>query len=404
MRGSTHIQTMRLLRQNGGMSRADLARQLHMNNGTMSRTVAPLIKAGWVKEKQKVRKPLQRGKLPTQLELNTNAFFSIGVAVTQVVDFIVLDLKGNVKSATRRPNIFPEMPENAITDICNTVKKLADETQGTILGICLVTAGALDAESKQFSNTELLGKKENSELLINALKNLNLGILVFDKIETTWTLAELQTRSYRNSSPTFFGITEGLEFSAVINGKMLSSPYIAASRLSHSKVPGSNEQCAICGQLGCLCMTSALWAMQDIAAGYTPGNRKFLGYSYQDVTEDLEKLFELMKNDDVRLRPIVRKASEALAKVIENIAIVLHPEVIYLHPWLNYMPELGIDLIRKHLQHSFSAQNLPVPLIETATYGDYQGAAGAAMLVIEKFFGNEIPPHLRVGQLSKPQG
>ena len=138
MRGSTRVEILKLLRLHEGLSRADLAEALKMNRGNISRSIAQLLKEGWVKERgiqPDDCRESHRGQPPTRIEINPNAFYACGLSIADEIAITLVNALGEEVVTEYLPNHFDRDYETMISKITASIEGMCKSQKGRALGL-----------------------------------------------------------------------------------------------------------------------------------------------------------------------------------------------------------------------------------------------------------------------------
>ena len=148
-------------------------------------------------------------------------------------------------------------------------------------------------------------------------------------------------------------------------------------------------------------MTASLWSITDRLKGFIPGSRGI--QSYEIIEQERQELYDLIESNDPRIRPMYEQATQAIYEASENLAVIFQPNAIFFDHWLTLLPEIGIDMIRQNFNEYTSAIDKQMIELDIISHGQYQGAVGSAILVLESSYG-QIENHQRINEFMGAAG
>jgi predicted NBD/HSP70 family sugar kinase len=395
MRGSTRVEILKLLRLHEGLSRADLAEALKMNRGNISRSITQLLDEGWVKERgiqPDACRESHRGQPPTRIEIHPQAFYACGLSIADEISISLVNALGEEVATKFLPNHFDRDHEGMISKIKTTIQDMCKAHKGRALGLGVVSSGNMRKDASHFFENHYLGKSESVEQLLSVLQGMHFGEVIPELIGNVYPLAEVQKTAELRRHKTIFSITEKLDLGVLWEGRMATSQDTKRLSIKHVKVKNNNSVC-FCGKEGCLITLASIWSIMDRLEGYQPGTRA--EPELASVSKDRERFYDLLEQGDPRVKAMVEIASDAIYEVLENLIVVFQPEVVYVPSWLSILPEIGIEKMKKEIQHYAEiSRSGYLPKFSTQSYGRAQASLGAAILILERHYG-QISPYKR---------
>jgi len=365
-----------LLREEGPISRSDLARRLGLSPSTVTRIVVQLIEEGLVLETETVDSAT--GRKPTLLEFNYRAGAVIGVDVggTTIVS-IVADLRGDILF---RKDI-PVRSGNARSDNLENVLTLIGELQQTpgipperIRGIGLAVPSVVKEPEGIVVWAPALGWRD---LHLKALLEERFGLPSF--VENDVNLAAL--------GESRFGCAQGVKnLVAIFVGTGIGGGLILNGDLYRG-------QCGAAGELGYLLPTPAdlgqtydqFGRFETLAAG--PGiarrAKAALAAGEASILADADPLtarevFQAAREGDTLATRVIEQTIGYLAQAIANVAAVLNPEMVVLGGGVARSGDLLLEPIKERVKGT-----IPVmPEIVLSELGDEAVVQGAVALAI----------------------
>lgn len=370
-----------VLRTEGMVSRADLARRLSLTPATITRIVSDLARQGLLRE---AGKPAQNGGVREVgrpgigISLDPAGAYFLGVEIgVGVMRFALLDLAAEVvaSSVLHVPKGLP--PEEAVRLVGEHATKLeADRRYRGRIRSMGVTVPGLVRHDGFILNLPILGWKETNLGSLLAASVRYPGV-----VENNANAAAFGSVYAQPAAPSactiFLKLGTGCGGAAVINGRLLRGASGTAGELGHVRITARGHKCS-CGQVGCLESWVNLGAL---ARGY-------LGRNDLD-----EAAFEALPSDVVAAAGGGnRKASAAVDSIARHLGMgivslvnVFNPDVIMLGGVMRPLLETCIDGVRSAVAAGI-VPGMLVPDIRVSPLGEAECAIGAASLAHHRAF------------------
>ncbi len=242
---------MRLLRDAGALSRAELARSTGLAKATVGTIVGQLQQAGAVAEGDAVAAETGRGRPSTPVVLTGHAIAALGIEVN--VDYVALtavDLGGRELSFEERP--VPEGPllEDVLVLIGDAVRRFEDAGV-QLLGLTVAVPGLIDRARGVVVDAPNLGWTDVA--LAEALRvhlGTDLSVAVDNDANCAARAEGLNGVAAGVDDFVYLTGTVGLGAGIVSGGQVLRGSRGLAGEVGHLRVGDDAHQCA-CGRTGC---------------------------------------------------------------------------------------------------------------------------------------------------------
>lgn len=331
---------MKMLLDRGSMSRIDLARQLDFNYRSTTLLVDEMVEQQFVIQ-DKTKTDFGRGRPPQPVRLNENAAMLMGLSLTKSGgEATLMNLAGEVL-ATAQSDSPALKSTDARIRVCD---KLADNVMGTLNGNSLPLAGIgvalgdpIEIQARDRETKYPYDPATPAGAIHQALAGrLNVPVLI-----------ESHARAKAIASH-WFGV--GRTYKSFIYVNLGDNPGLGLM-LEHQIIPGSD---GYAGEL-------------SVMPGFTNG------------------------------KTLVDKANvSGLAALITQIAVFYNPEAII----ISGSPELEREGMIERLRETYSAQNLPGRLSQTAIHvcdlGERALSLGSAAIVLHRIF---YPAHVSIANV-----
>lgn len=246
---------LRLIRQEGAISRTSLAKMTGLSPTTVSVITDALIAEGLVHERATGRPTLAgAGRRPILLELRPDGGFFVAVDLGVTNTSVVLyDLASNVRARRAAPTLKGRGAGASIDLIVQFVHECVAEAgirRDQLAGVGLGVPGLVDSERGISRLSHNLGFRD---VPFKEILESRLGVPVFvENVIRMTTLAEKWLGAGRHVSDLIcIGIGSGLGAGVVIGEKLFRGPSQGAGEIGHTVVLPGGPVCR-CGNRGCL--------------------------------------------------------------------------------------------------------------------------------------------------------
>ncbi|SFG41779.1 transcriptional regulator, MarR family [Halobacillus alkaliphilus] len=380
---------LNMIREEGPISRAEIAKQTRLTPPTVSNIVKELINTQFVIETTQGMS--KGGRKPTLLEINADQFYTLGIDVgTFHMKFVVTNLFGDLKDVTSLP--IGNYPGNE--DILSIMKQGIQELlysgkndPGKFLGIGVGMHGIVDPEegvslfapSFQLRNIPI---KEELE------KDFNMIVKV-ENDARTMTLGEYWFGN-GNDADNMVGVNVGNGIGAgmMIKGRLFHGENNIAGEIGHVTIDLSGPKCT-CGNYGCLQTLAAGPAIADRARKELKTGKPSI--IHELVDGDFEKVdgqvvYQAACEGDEFSIDLLNQTGRYLGIGLTNLIHTINPKRIIVGGGVS---NAG-DFLMKGIEETIQSRGLTDKAKETSIVlsklGEHASAIGACVLVLEEFF------------------
>lgn len=369
-----------LIRQEGPISRAAIARATGLTQVTAGTITTELMSHGLVDEGAQARST--GGRPATLVHLIPQSYFAVGVKVmeTHLVG-AVTDLEGGVVAEADLP-ITDTEPGSVVTAISRMVHLLVAEagtTRSKVLGVGIGLAGVVDGRDGVCRYSPFLGWHDVpiAEL---ASRALGLPVLVENDVNTLALAERWFGVGHDVSDFVLVTLGRGVGLGIVADGRLYRGARGGAGELGHTVVDGSDRPCA-CGNIGCLEATVSEPAL-------TLAARTLLGSTNRPA--DPEELYGLIP-ETPSLRPLFKVAGKMLGRALANLVNLFAPALVILSGEGIRAGDVLLDPLREELDARVFEGLRGTYRLVVEPLPDAAWARGAASLVLGELF--ELPTH-----------
>ncbi|ASF40830.1 MULTISPECIES: ROK family transcriptional regulator [Halobacillus] len=380
---------LNMIREEGPISRAEIAKQTRLTPPTVSNIVKELINTQFVIETTQGMS--KGGRKPTLLEINADQFYTLGIDVgTFHMKFVVTNLFGDLKDVTSLPiGNYPgnedilSIMKQGIQDLLYSGKNDPDK----FLGIGVGMHGIVDPEegislfapSFQLRNIPI---KEELE------KDFNMIVKV-ENDARTMTLGEYWFGN-GNDADNMVGVNVGNGIGAgmMIKGRLFHGENSIAGEIGHVTIDLSGPKCT-CGNYGCLQTLAAGPAIAERARKELKTGKPSI--IHELVDGDFEKVdgqvvYQAACEGDEFSIDLLNQTGRYLGIGLTNLIHTINPKRIIVGGGVS---NAG-DFLMKGIEETIQSRGLTDKAKETSIVlsklGEHASAIGACVLVLEEFF------------------
>ncbi|MDR0361533.1 MAG: ROK family transcriptional regulator [Planctomycetota bacterium] len=252
----------RLIARNGLISKADIARRLHVSLPTVAQNVRDLMTGGLVRENGNLEST--GGRKAVALTRVKNARTAVGIDITRLhVAVVVVDMEGEVVARARKPLPFATNSAYART-LARVVNRLVSDSgieKNGILGAGVALPGILDPDGRKVDSYVLPADGHECAAITRYLDYP----CVFCNDANAAGLAELWT----GQSPDTFvylSLSNSVGGAVILDRKLYSGGSERAGEFGHLTLVRGGDRC-YCGKRGCIDAYCNAGLLSDLAGG-----------------------------------------------------------------------------------------------------------------------------------------
>lgn len=367
---------LRLLREQGPVSRTELADLSGLSNGAITRIVGELIDEGFFVERSIGAST--GGRRPVLLDLDTSRRVVAGLQLMDdAVMAVLIDFKGAVVTEARialdthHAETVMDMVASAVQNLLAQIETSLDQLSG--IGLCM--PGSIDWKAGVCRLSPFFGW---TDVHVADMLYQRLGVSVsVDNDVNALAVAESMFGPNRVARD-FAVITLGRGVGAglVTNGRVYRGYNGGAGEFGHTVSQVGGRACE-CGKAGCL--------EAYVGEPALLSRLHELGKHYADIT--IDEFISLAHAGDSEAAAIYADVTQRLGAAIADLINLLAPELVLLGGEATYLTEEFVADVRPHIdRHVFGpADSFALQL--DSTRGDRtMWARGAASLAMEHMF------------------
>jgi predicted NBD/HSP70 family sugar kinase len=374
---------LNLVREHQPLSRAELARRMHVGRGMITQLVEALIADGVLFEGAVASAP--RGRKPTLLHVPTSTQHAIAVDVRFNRTSIALsDMDGRQASLESFPT--PQDPAALVAGLATRVRRLIEDNDVRHCeGIGMVVPGMIHRRTGQILNSPQLGWRnvEIREPLAEAT-----GLRVFiENAPIACALAHMWLPPFgRDDLDNFVYVTvsDGIGVGVVEDGDVFRGHGDTAGEFGHLPLSLDGPRC-LCGLRGCWeaytsnVATIARYFGLDASLPESRESLRGSGFTMEDLVARL-------RAGDVRAREAILETGHYLGVGLAGIVTALSPARIVVGGEITAAWDVIRDVVAERIRERTLTEAAAATPVVAMPPGDSQRLRGAtALLVARKF-------------------
>lgn len=339
---------LELLREQGPLSRSELARRLELSPPTITRIVAELLDAGIVRERS--AGDSTGGRRPTLLEFNTRASLIVGVYIGRNITGALADLDGAILARRSVPALPGEAGVERLLDL---IGELQQEAAGLGLPVRGVGIGAPSIVQQPEGIVVLSPSHGWRDLPLRAALEARLGLPVF--VENEVNLIALG-ESWRGAGQGIgnlvcLSLGAGIGAGIIVDGRLYRGSHYAAGEVGYL-IPGEQYLGRVYDPYGCLeGLAGTEGIVQRARRALEAGAPSALGAGPNGHPGffSAESVLHAARAGDGVARQVVEETVTLLSIAVANLVCVLDPQRIIISGELAAFGDLFIEPMRGRL-------------------------------------------------------
>lgn len=371
---TNRAQILSLLRDEGPLSRMDIAHRTGLSSTSVSRSVNKLIEVGVLAEGSTFATS-RPGRPAVGVTIRDDAVFVVGVQVG--VGFVRLGLM-NAFGTTTASDAFEydtaTAPNDVMEQIGAAIRSLLEPVPSEkVAAVGVTVPGPVDADGRTLLLPLNLPWRDVP--IADVLEPIVGVPVTVDHNVRSMALAESRFGSGRgHDSVAFVYLRTGLGAGLVVEGQPFAGGMRGAIALGHVRVVEDGLPC-VCGSSGCL---ETIVSGPALAAAADRLN----------LTGDLDPLTLLWEaaQADARAAEVINEVFEHLTLALSTVVNLLNPELLLLGGSLATTPDGFIARLERGIRQAVFPLIRETVHIEPSDLGIDAGVAGGGTLALERFF------------------
>lgn len=375
---------MNIIRTQGPISRADIAKLTKLTPPTVGSIVAELHQANFIKEETGAAKS-QGGRKPIMLSLDTSNYFIIGLyGAAEVITTVVSNLDGEIIYSHNQEVFTSPSQEEFLTMLKECIQSTLRTNSlqySSIVGIGVAMHGLVDPEEgialfAPHLNLTQIPIKESLE------DTFSIPVLVENDVRAL-TLAESWYGKGKDVSDFIcISVGRGIGSGIVLNHKIYTGKYNSAGEIGHTIVDVNGPRCK-CGNYGCLeAFSSESAILEKLKRGIRFGRETILS----ETNLSIDSVFQAAEKGDSLAQEALEESGRYLGLAIANLINIFTPSKVILEGKLFEAGDLILAPIRAMVDRSTLKSSPGSEAIEPSDLGKKGMAIGACTLVLRSIF------------------
>jgi predicted NBD/HSP70 family sugar kinase len=377
LRRLNRLRVIHALRDQGLISRAEIARRTGLSRSTVSSLVADLQADGLVVERGEpgAAHGTQGGRPPILLSFDSSAGAAVGIDFGHShLRVAVSDLSSRILAERALPLDTDHAAEEGLDAAAELVGDLLaqagiDESQ--VIGAGMGLPGPILQESGVVGSSAILPGWVGVAAADEMRRRLDVPILV-DNDANLGALAEAAFGAGQDATDLIYlKVASGIGAGLLLNGRLYRGTGGLAGEFGHFLVDPNGLVCR-CGNRGCLETQAATGALVELL-------RRSHG---EDVT--VQRMLDLARAGDTGCRRVIADAGRAIGRAVSMLINVLNPELVVVGGDLADAGDLLLDGVRDSIARATLPSAAEAAGIVAGVLGDRAQVLGAIALVISE--------------------
>ena len=336
----------------GGISRAELARQIGLTRSAVSTIVNEAIADGLVRESESG--PATGGRRPTLLEINPQKGNVIGIDMGAThLGVAVADFAGHVLDEVESAFNVEEEPQVCLDQIQQRVREILSKAgirPDQILAIGMGVPGPVMAEAGLVSSPPIMPGWDNYPIREQLRKFWQVPVTVNNDAELgalgEWAFGA--ARGEQNLA--YIKVGSGVGAGLLLDGRIFRGATGCAGEIGHITVLDGGPRCS-CGNSGCLEALSGGKAIARRAReAISAGKRTQLSQIIPPESITARDVANAARYGDLVSQQIVAEAGAYLGIAVAGLVNLFNPNVIVVGGGVAQMGDLLLEPIRRSVQ------------------------------------------------------
>ncbi len=362
------------LQEQGGSTRADLARATGISRATVSTIVSELLDEGLIRETEATDGAGKVGRPGAILTLDPASGAAVGIDVDHdCLRVMLADRTYSVLAEAERPLEIDHDAHAVMSLAAEMVRVSIDDASidaATVLGVGVGLAGPVDLVTGKANPSSISPSWVGLDVASEMTSRLGYPVLI-DNDANLGALAELMFGAARGASEAAYVWADtGVGAALIVHGQPYRGALGTAGEIGHSTIDEDGPVCR-CGNRGCL----------ERFVG-TPALLSSLRGSHGDLT--INEVLHLAASGDVGCRRVIADAGRLLGVQIGNLCNLLNPQRVIIGGSLSAAGDLLLEPIRSSLARSALPAAAATADVVVGELGHRATVLGASALVFRQ--------------------
>lgn len=371
IRNMNERRILSLLRREGSLSRAEIARRLSLTRSAVTYLADGLMTTGLVAEAAATamdQEARDAGRPGVALALNPGGNYFLGAEIgVNVMRLALFDMTMEPVKTRTIDLAKPPSPAEAIRSIGSFLGacEADDRCRGRVRAVGVTVPGLVRSDGFVL-HLPILGWRD-VDFLALARRVFRIPVSIENNANAA-AFGEVYCHpKLSHDLILFLKLGNGCGGAAIINGRLLRGTSGVATEIGHMRVADGGPRCH-CGQSGCLETHVNITALA-----------RYLVEEGAGIAADPEQVAEAVRHGDAPAIAAVRKLEAYLAIGMASLANIFNPSDIVLGGMMRPVLELGLDRLRQAVAAGI-VPGLTPPAIALSKGSLFECAVGAAAI------------------------
>jgi glucokinase-like ROK family protein len=392
VREQNKVLVLNLVRQEGSISRADIARRTRLSRSTVSAIVNELMGEGWLIESGTGKS--RGGRRPILLTFNYQAGYVLGIdaGATHLLA-LVTDLGAQILAEIERPFDVADGPEAGLLEIARIGRDAlaqAGVDAPLLMGIGASVPGPLDHSRGTIVSPPIMPGWSNAPVRDHLHQAFGVPVYL-DNDANLGALGELgfgAGKGFENLA--YIKVATGIGCGIVVGGQIYHGQTGAAGEIGHITIDEDGPPCK-CGSYGCLeAMAGGPAIAQRAMMAIRAGQPTTLRESASNGRLTAREVALAGSEGDPLSRQLYRDAGRLLGIAVADVINLLNPGRVIIGGGVSQAGELILKSLRETAHERSVRAAITSTDIVQAALGRRSTALGAVALVLEETFSSPV--------------
>ena len=336
---------LRLLNDQGAMSRKDMAQRLGLTPATLSLICAEMLEDGLLLEKGQLTEEKRAGRKKVLIDINREFRLALTIRIEESITTItVCDLYGRSlgvkKISTEKESEAKDFLERIAVE-CKSILWENHVDKAKLLGVGVSVPGPVDRENG--ISLHAVNIWDESAAVKEILeKEIGLPVAVENNIRAYAEAELLFGKGKTADNMLLIKWGPGVDSAVIVDNRILKMPDSHIAGLGHTIVDPKGESCT-CGRQGCLETRVSAQAIADIVRKNCTSET--MPELYQRLEGDMTRINaysigEWIETEDELLRKLMEDVIEQLAAAAVNAMTMMSPDKVIVYGFMFDLPQV----------------------------------------------------------------
>ena len=365
----------------GGISRAELARQMGLSRSAISTIINDFLASGLVHET--ASGPATAGRKPVMLEVSPDRGYVIGVDIGAThLSMILANLSANVVHELEVPFVISRSPDICLAEVDLQLRQMLGEaglTMDQILMIGVGVPGPIAGKGGIVTAPPQMPGWDSYPIVVDLQNRWHCPVCLNNDAELG-ALGEWAYGAGRaESTLVYIKVGTGVGAGLVLNNQMYRGVTGTAGEIGHLTIDDQGPLCT-CGKRGCLEAIAGGWAIARKAREAVAAGKRTRLSSFTPIESITAKdVTAAARRGDLVAQQILSQAGYSLGMAIAGLINLLNPAVVVVGGGVAQAGDLLLEPIRQMVKDRGLKAAVPAVRITDAVLGRRSIGMGAVV-------------------------